>query len=291
MSRPTVILDSWSGELHAKYKDTFSHCTFSSIEPPALQGTEVHPHGGHVASCYASNFSHNKDVVFVRIFNEEGRFAAGVEDDWWFDVVRDVAPSCLICSWGAPDSDDSLTELFLEGQYDEPWVDTFNEMIDTHDIEVFFAAGNSDMNDLDVDTEYPQRYLHGDRVHITGACDYRGVPAYFSSDGVVDSMYIGVHRAVLDPITGEWMPINGTSFANPDAAGDAEANNVRLREYVDYIKEHATVAPGFEDQLPHPKAGYGAMVRRTQANLAATGIYPRQVDRRRVAFYEFNRLS
>lgn len=269
--RPALIVDSWAGELHSAYKEKFPHINFHSSQYPALIGQKCHPHGAMVASVFASNFNQTLDVHFAGIMDVDGYVVA--PDNWWMDRARDINASIIVCSWGASDGDDQFTEDWLRANVDVP---LYEELIADLGCDIFFAAGNSDDNDADVDVAFPQRALAGNpNVHIIGACDRKCIPAPFSSDGEIDCMYCGVSRNAVDPFTGEWVNVDGTSFSAPDAAGDAFARGRFGGDFKFYVVEEARrpMKPGFE--VPHPKGGMGSMYHKTVENLEQTGLYHR----------------
>lgn len=279
-SRPTVVWDSWAGDLHPAYLEKLPHITFESVEMPDVAGTRPHTHGAIVASCYASQFTEDKNIVFLRDMDSQGR---GSPDMRWgtLSEMKAINPRRVIRSAGADDMDDPGREASLREFYSDNFLEHFVAWLEEQDVDIFFAAGNSDRNDEDTDTAFPQRILAGmtNRVHVIGACNVESIPAPFSSDDrerpeTILGLWLGVDRAGIDPFDGEWTGNDGTSFAAPTAAGDAEAAGVHGTSVRPWTKNNAVVPPELSEMVPHAKAGLGSMMRVTQANLTRTQIFP-----------------
>jgi hypothetical protein len=277
--RTIVVLDSWAGQLHRDYTLAFPNVLFKSYQDPSLVTEPAHPHGGWVASqiCQQVPFDMAVEVVFVRIFDRDGRWI--LDDQQWKSTMLAMwgyDADYICCSWGMADGDSPLGELMQEKQFNSDWKDIWVQSIGGAD--VFWAAGNSDNNDEDPDVDAPQKYFMDiTGSHVIGSDKFNGVPSVFSGDGMpVDCMYPGEDTFSLDPLTGTWVQWSGTSAAAPAALGDVVANNLGKGEMVkDYWSSQATRARDYQfTQERHPKAGRGSMNHAFHRNILHTGRWP-----------------
>jgi hypothetical protein len=279
-----VVLDSCSGQdLSAFFYTKYPNAHFTGNQPDQLKGVPENTHGCLVASSILQVVDINCHLHFLRIFGSEGEGVADI-DTWMFDQLELVNEKAkaegyrwwLNCSWGVADQDDQFAAMMQAMMFDEDWKARWREV--TSEADIFFAAGNSDDNDPDPDIDAPQKFLHEDEnCHVIAACDWDGVPAYFSGDGAgLSGMYPG-HKIWAHDQDGKWVKWSGTSGASPYALGDAvmeeELFDARGSNFEDYVFESGT-RPTEPVKLPHPKAGWGCMNQQLFRRLTMSGRQP-----------------
>ena len=270
-TRPLRILvaDTWGTAVHPSLARQFPNVTWSIH----TRTNSAHPHGHQVAECLAKMLPPDREVeiCFYPYLSLQDRRPHG-----WAEVVAEARdqgrPFSLVnCSFGAHHEDSAhikraLTREWMDGSLLKYYMSLLQ------DTPVVFASGNHDSTssrtqDLDNDVCYPQRPLSVlDNVFVVGACDRRGVPTDWSADGLeVTCSYLGHQVKVLDPVTGRYTRVDGTSFASPFCAGDMAAclleGHKITREYFEaYVQAHGLIPRGWERGRRHPKDGLGVML-------------------------------
>jgi hypothetical protein len=264
-----LVADNWGKGAHSYLSKAFPNVTFTVYK----EAPSDHPHGHMVAECICYMLSSDTyaEIVFLPYLSLQG-----VTRYDWLNVIESEREAgrpfhVANCSFGAHHNNEDWRKRMLGAQWDTPEeIEVARKKIG--DTIVLFASGNQDgsrrgRTDWDNDVNYPQKPLAQlKNLYVIGACDYRGIPSLFSSDGEeVFAMYLGEGVVVFDPLTNRLVKVNGTSFASPFAAGNVAEliiNGYTQTEdwYLDYVLDSAWLAEDFERGKQHRKAGYGCML-------------------------------
>lgn len=247
--------------------------TFKAYFPNAhLRGLEMqddgacHPHGyqcGYYAGVLTALLPEKAEIVFVRIFDGKGLPVKDI-NQWLIDTIQKEKPDYLSHSWGQADNDSRFGETVgnvMWGNFSE----VYKKVCASFGGTSFFAAGNDDRNDLDMDIDYPQRLMNQD-VAIIGSHNRAGIPSVFSGDGHVMCSMWGENVALLS--NDQWHRGSGTSFACPKAAGLAAYLGFDLRTFREYAEICASRPDDYSGLIPNVKWGYGSLEHKYQEYLA-----------------------
>lgn len=309
-----LILDTWSGAKPA-YADAFDHVETRRVDMGFAIGENGHPHGAQVAWCWLSQIprERKKIVAYGQIFDER-MHAVGLDKvEGWVDYAERERPDCINLSVGAH-ANNERERAFLEKAM-APLSEVLFHLADLG-IQIFIAAGNSDTYsgsgrrrrfDLDDDVNWPARSTwHHNNIHVIGACDGAGTPAWFSSDAflgeerlepIVLGMYFGHMVQIPHPETYRPEFASGTSFASPFAAGDYCARDFGSgQDYVADFIARADRWPAWVARhglfVAHPKAGFGSGLRFMRENAEqATEVYGAPRDVVTPMWMEFERVG
>jgi hypothetical protein len=261
-----AIVDSHGFEaIHPLYKETLSHCTFHGITPPNLRGEPLHGHGGWCAWDWASQSTQPLEILFIRVFNQDGVKQAS--EDFEFKALKDFKPDYINYSSGATRGNrfqEASLKIFYGPEWQEPWFDSIGDAL------VVMSAGNSSRYQY----SYPQKLLVAQpQVKIIAACKADGYVAPFSStdtwnERYVDSAYLGQNCKSLDARTGKVVTWNGTSSSCPHAGGDLCAKRIVDGAGAD---EYWTELGGKGGEY-NAEVGLGVCEGGRQANMIRTGL-------------------
>jgi hypothetical protein len=264
-----LVADNWGADAHPVLKSKFPNCSFFVYTTVPSD----HPHGHMVSECILDMLPPD---LHVHLTYYPYLLLQGEDSDGWVHAIRDAreagTPYHLAnCSFGIDDFDDPRLAAQLKAEWKNgEKLEHYKTCIG--DTIVVFAAGNSDRSrrgapEMDNDVAYPQVPLSAlPNVFVIGACNNRGIPSLFSSDGEeVFSMYWGEGVPVLDPLKGVNTYVDGTSFAAPFACGDmagilVSRGSFTKTKYLKYILEKGWTAEDWHRGDHHRKAGYGCML-------------------------------
>lgn len=232
MTDELVILDSWGGEtLHPAYKAALPHANFNGTTPPRYKNLPAHSHGAWCAWHDLAQTDKSTDVIFLRMFDENG--SSGMSEADVLALIRSVGPRPpgvrrrWNWSWGGSTN-----------HWSPQWVDDVTEFLDG-DL-VCAAAGNSGK----LRESYPQRNLkHLPNFIVVGAVDKYYRRASFSETGSPGGEFYvkcaarGTGLLALDGNTGRIISWQGTSGASPNALGALSANDVTGADAMRYITQ------------------------------------------------------
>lgn len=271
MAVKVLVVDSTAlSDVSDKYLAFFDrHIHLIGHEPKAgYEKTASTEHGyqcGYYAGVLLNLVDGQHELHFARVFDKDGAWIRGSED-FVLDVIAQVRPDVLTCSWGMDDKDldwgvRDATSAWVS------WAVKFRSLMHDKKATVFFAAGNDDRNDADSDVAFPQRLLP-EYANIIGSHNRAGKPSVFSGDGAgVHCSMWGEHVALLSKY-GHWERGSGTSFACPKAAGLAAYLGLDHFAWRKYVLTHATKPDNWSGFIPHHKWGYGSLEYRYQEVLA-----------------------
>ena len=265
-----LICDTWGEDVASRIKRMFPFAEFAVV---GGKNYMRHPHGHMVAERFLSGYAQGHAEVFGAL--NPGKveidffpFLEVQEEDplSWAKMLAAKEYDACICSWGE-NVPDLLNRAFRKADFlQSEEYQELQELIG--ETPVFFASGNSDDSrrgkpDIGNDLNFLQYCLATEleNVLIIGSCDSEGRPSTFSSDGWVDVAYRGEQIYVWNPLTNRQQTVQGTSFANPEAAGDVLGRGMRLPgEFQAYWRARATTHPGWPNDIMHPKVGHGVML-------------------------------
>lgn len=260
-----AVVDSHGEEaIHPRFKEALSHATFHGVTPPSLRDVPLHGHGGWCAWDWASQSTQPIELLFVRVFDNNGRKNASEEFE--FRAIADFKPHYINYSSGATRGS-AYQESYLRNYYGPRWQDKWLESIG--DALAFFSAGNSSRYEY----SYPQKLLVAHpQAKIIAACQPDGHVASFSStdtwdERYVDSAYLGVGSKSLDARTGKVVTWQGTSSSCPHAGGDICAKRFSTGKEVD---EYWTSLGG--KGYYNAEVGLGVCEGGRQDNMKETGL-------------------
>ena len=254
-----IIADTFAGEewLHEKYLKTFPRAQIRNWKHPMTPSCSPHPHGGQVASVILLSLRDTPvNLYFVRWLDADH----GTPEDYILDVIEDVEPDLVHCSWGqAPQRNlgGAITESW------QPWIDREAKLRARFGYWLVSSMGNDDTYGLSfANHDHPWRDMDG--VVCVASNDRDGVVTTWTSDGpkCVCSA-VGNARWLLNPLTGEWETGAGTSFSSPAVSGvilNLMSDGVIGRDFGQFVRwcdTHATRPDGIA--VPDPKFGYGCI--------------------------------
>jgi len=265
-----LIADTWGEDVASRLKFAYPFASFSVVGGKRFMR---HPHGHMVGERFLFSFlrahkeafgvdpSEAVEIDFFPFIEVQERDPLS-----WARMVAAKGYDACICSWGE-NVPDLLSRAFRKAEFlRSAEYQELKELIG--DTPVFFAAGNSDDSrrgkpDTGNDLNFLQYCLATelDNVLVIGSCDSEGRPSTFSSDGWVDVAYRGEQSYVWNPLRRRQETVQGTSFSNPEAAGDVLGRGFRSpEEFQRYWYERATTHPAWPQDVLHPKVGQGVVL-------------------------------
>ena len=233
---------------------------------PELESTRSEPCHEHGALCgwlaaaplqaarLAGRFSEPIELVFVRIFDRQGRALAGSES-YMLDAVEAERPDVVSRSWGQWDMDSPMGDWSGQVMWQE-WAERFRDLHQRIGFVDVGAAGNEDECDRDSDIVYPQR-LVSDLCCIVGAARRGGRVAQWSGDGEGLLCVMWGDRVYSPNMDGRWILWSGTSAAAPKFAGVAALSGLRGPALRAQVKAAASRPDDAGALTWHPKWGHG----------------------------------
>lgn len=260
-----LVVDTVGGNrFSAAYKDYFPNATLRGLE--LRDDGPCHPHGyqcGYYAGVLTALLKEPCEIVFARIFDGQGA-PVPKSNEWILDVITKEQPDYISNSWGQSDGDTRFGDMAGQLAWQD-WVKFYRKAIGDMSVS-FFAAGNDDHNDKDVDVDYPQRLIPDD-VCIIGSHNRAGIPSEFSGDGagVLCTMW-GENVALLSQ--DQWHRGSGTSFSCPKAAGLCAFLGLSNAEFRLYAASNCSRPDDYQGLIPSAKWGLGSLEHKYQEYLA-----------------------
>lgn len=225
---------------------------------------ETHPHGwmcGYYATVLLNLLPGEHEAIYVRIFDGAGRPITG-SNNYVLEVIEQEKPDVISNSWGQWDADTRWNDEMGKMAW-QAWAKRYDLL--TAGKASFFAAGNNDQNDMDVDVDYPGALTTNSCV--IGSHRRNGVPSEFSGDGKQVLCSFWAQNVQL--LAGNnWERGSGTSFACPKAAGLAAYLGLNSSEFRSYAIAHSSRPDYYLGQLPNPKWGWGSLEHKYQEKLS-----------------------
>ncbi len=258
-----IISDTIGDHLTSAYRALLPNVEmrgYSHPDEPAQLNRMPNPHGawcgwlaGLPLQVVSSWGGPQFRLHFVAAFNPNGDAYA---DDHAFllEMIEQIRPSYVLRSWGAPDGDDELIEVFnrLNSQQ---FISDFLSLKKSLGFVDVAAAGNSDRNDADNDINFPQRGMPDETI-IVGSIRRDGVPVESSSDGEGLNCVMWGDRILSPALDGLWDAWSGTSAACPKFGGVLAAKGLDHQGAIDLIDAEASKPKGITEW--HPKFGEGS---------------------------------
>lgn len=261
-----MVVDTVGGDRFSKsYKDYFPKASLRGLE--LRNDGDCHSHGyqcGYYAGVLTALLNEPSEIVFVRIFDGNGA-PVPMSNEWVLDVILRERPDYITNSWGQADLDHKWGDIVGETTWKQ-WVKEYKRICDSIGAVSFFAAGNDDVNDSDIDVDFPQRLMPDD-VAIIGSHNRAGIPSQFSGDGhgVLFTMW-GENVALLS--NDQWHRGSGTSFSCPKACGLAAYLGLNLSTLKHYAADCASRPDDYQGLIPNVKWGWGSLEHKYQEYLA-----------------------
>jgi len=260
-----MVIDTVGGDRFSDgYKKYFPNAILRGIE--MKDDGPCHPHGyqcGYYAGVLTGLLSEKCEIVFVRIFDGKSKIIPNAEN-WVLEVVEKEKPDYISNSWGQTDFDSWIGEVGGQVVWQE-WATKYRELT-RGKVVSFFAAGNTDKNDKDIDIDFPQRMIPYTAC-IIGSHNRAGIPSKFSGDGQgVLCTFWGENVALLSG--DQWHRGSGTSFACPKAAGLCAFLGLTNEKFRTYATLNCSIPDDYQGLIPSVKWGLGSLEHKYQEYLA-----------------------